>query len=76
MHGDSVYLIIAAVAFTLVLIGLIILRKKKQNISWLLNSALIIIIASLFFENRIISYPMVGAGIILVIIDTIRKKSR
>jgi hypothetical protein len=74
MHGDPVYLIIAIVSFVLVLAGLVILKIKKQNISWLLNFALLLIVGSLFLENENISYPMVGVGILLAVVDIVRKK--
>ncbi len=76
MHGDLIYLVIAIISFVLVLTGLIILRIKKRNISWLLNFALLIIVASLFFEDRVISYPMIGVGILLVVVDMIVKKKK
>ncbi len=69
MENSSIYISIAIIAFILIFLGLFIFRKNKEKLSNLLNAALIMIVFSMFFDERIIAYPLIGLGIVLVIID-------
>ena len=76
MGSTIIYMIIALTALVLIIFGLVFIKKKSQKPSHLLNAALIIIVLSMFFDERIIAYPLMGLGVGLAIIDAIMKKSK
>lgn len=73
MEASSTYIVIAIVAFLLIVLALIFVKRNKQKPSNLLNVAFLIIVFSMFFDERIIAYPLLGLAVILAVIDAIIK---
>ena len=73
MESITIYIIMAVIALVLIVLGLFFLRKSKQKPSNLLNAAFLIIVFSMFFDERIIAYPLLGLAVVLAIIDAVIK---
>ena len=72
------YILISVVAFLLVALFLIalFLRTKKQNkpLSKLGALSLVLVIGGIAFgENRAVGYSLIGIGLLLAVLDIIKK---
>jgi len=75
MDAVSVYILIFILALLGVFLGLVFLRKqKKRRMSSLASIAFSLVVLSIVFEDRFISYSFIGAGVILAIVDIVRNK--
>lgn len=74
------YLIIAIIVLLAVIAGLIILKNKtktKEKPSFITGLSFAFMIASIAFGNsRIIGYSLLGAGVILAVVDIILKQRK
>jgi len=75
MISSQIYILIGIIALAGIMVILILTRKKiKRPLSPLAGLAFAFIIAGLIFgESRLIGYGLMGIGVILAIIDMIRK---
>jgi len=83
MNPSQIYIIISIVVLALIFVLFIFFvknYKKKQNLTPLTGLAFGFIIAGLIFNNdRLISYSLLGVGVLLAVIDIVlklRKKKR
>ena len=63
--------IFAAIVFILIRLGKLPQPEKLSNIAKV--SFLLILMGIIFGENRILGYSLIGAGMILAIVDLIKK---
>ncbi len=75
MNASQIYILISVIALAGIMAALILTRKKMQKpLSPLAGLAFVFILAGLIFgENRLIGYGLMGIGVVLAIIDIIRK---
>jgi hypothetical protein len=70
------YIIIAIITLAII-IGLLILTKKTRSESMLSPLAglsfVLIITGVIFGENQIIGYSLMGAGVLIALIDIVKK---
>lgn len=69
MTTSTIYLIIAVLSFLLVVIVLGIKRKRPRELSGLELAATIFVISGIVVESRLFGYSLIGAGIILTVIN-------
>jgi uncharacterized membrane protein len=76
MNISQTYVLVSIIALALIAIVLILLGKKEPKpLSKLAALAFVFIIAGVFFgDDRLISYSLMGAGVVLAVVDIIRKK--
>ncbi len=75
MNASQIYILISVIVLVIIMIVLILTRKKMQKpLSKLATLAFLLIIAGIIFgENRLIGYSLMGVGVILAIIDIVKK---
>ncbi len=77
MQASQIYILIAVITLGLIFIGLIVLKKnkKKENLTPLMGLAFVFIAAGIAFgdNDRWFGYGLMGVGIILAILDAIKK---
>lgn len=75
MNSSQIYILITLILLAMIAIVAILRIKKGQNpISKLATFAFIFIMAGLIFgENQLIGYGLIGIGMILAIVDIIKK---
>lgn len=76
---DQIQIYIAIVIIVFAIIALLFLstekRAKSKKLTPLTSLAFAFVIASILFEdNRLIGYGLIGVGIIIAFIDTLREK--
>jgi len=79
MSANQIYLAIAIIVLAIIAILVIIVGKKRQQKrpSKLALFSFFLIIAGIFFgENRLIGYGLIGAGVILAIIDIFKNRKK
>jgi hypothetical protein len=76
MNISQVYIIISIVVLLIVALLIYVTSKNKKSsaLSPLAGLAFGFILAGLFFgEERVVGYSMLGIGVVLAVIDMIRK---
>ncbi len=75
MTSSSIYILIGIIALAGIMAVLIPTRKKiRKPLSPLAGLAFAFIIAGLIFdENRLIGYGLMGVGVVLAVIDMVKK---
>lgn len=74
MDALQIYIIIAIIVLAIIAIFIFLTRKKKNKISTLAAIAFAFILAGIIFSNdRIIGYSLIVIGIILAVVDMIKK---
>jgi hypothetical protein len=75
MNAVSIYLALLVIAGLAIMMNLVfVYNKKKRSISRLAGLAFAFVIAGIFLGGqRMIGYSLLGVGIILAIIDILRK---
>jgi len=75
MNPSQTYILISIIALAGIMVALILTRKKmRRPLSPLAGMAFAFVIAGLIFgESRLIGYGLMGVGVILAVIDIIRK---
>jgi len=78
MIESQIYIMI--VVLVLLIIGLITFFKnknKRQKLSPLANIALVFVLVGILFrENIVLSYVLMGIGVILAIVDLVLKRGK
>jgi hypothetical protein len=71
----QIYILIAVVILAIIAVVIALVRKKEQKpLSKLAALAFGFIIAGIIFgDNRLVGYSLMGVGVILAIIDVIKK---
>ena len=72
----QVYLVIAILALLLIAVALILVsrRGKRSRVGPLIGVALALIVAGNLFENELIAYGFMGAGVVVAVIDIFRRR--
>jgi len=75
MNTSQVYILISIIVLAIIILVLILTRKKMQKpLSKLATFAFVFIIAGIIFgENRVLGYSLMGFGVVLAVIDIIKK---
>ena len=81
MEASQLYIIIAIIVFAVIAIIVFFLNKKRGKkpapVSTLTHIAFLFILAGIFFgENRAVGYSLLGTGVVLAVIDMIRKSKK
>ena len=77
MNAQNIYIVIGIIVLAIIAVLVIFVGKKKQQkpLSPLGGLAFAFIIAGLIFgDDRLIGYGLMGIGVILAIIDIIKKR--
>ena len=77
MNIPQIYIMIVIVVLAIIGALIFFLRKNKETkkLTPVAGLALVFILAGMaFFDNRIIGYSLMGIGIILAVVDIIKKK--
>jgi len=75
MNGSQIYILISIVVLAVIMIVLALTRKKMQKpLSKLAAFAFSFVIAGIVFgDDRLISYSLMGIGVVLAVIDIVKK---
>ncbi len=78
MSISQIYILISIIVLAIIAVVVFLRRKTEQKpLSTLAALAFLLIIAGLFFvDNRLISYSLFGAGVILAFIDIVKKSKK
>lgn len=78
MNSSLNYILISIIALILIMVALIITRKKMHKpLSELAALAFLFVIAGIIFgDRRLIGYSLMGIGVVLAVIDIVRKNQR
>jgi len=77
MSGSSIYTLVTIVVLLVIVVVAFILgrREPHSNLTPLGGLALGFIVAGILFgENRLLGYSFMGIGVILAVIDIIRRR--
>ncbi len=77
MNPSQIYVLIAIVALAIVALVVFVLRKHKGRTkpTWLAEIAFMFVIAGIVLgENRLVGYGLMGIGVILALIDTVKRE--
>jgi predicted branched-subunit amino acid permease len=67
---QALYIGISIAAFIAIIVVLILNRRKSHRISTLTMLGITMVVLGIIFsENRWVCYPLIGAGVLLAIID-------
>jgi len=73
---QAIYIGISIAAFIAIIAVLFLNRRKSHQISTLTMLGLTVIVLGIIFgDNRWVGYPLIGAGVLLAIIDAVYVKS-
>lgn len=79
MNAQSIYIIIAIVALAIIAGSIIFMKKMKPGakLSPFAGLAFAFLIAGIILgEDRIIGYSLVGVGLVIALIDIIKKSKK
>lgn len=78
MNDSQIYILISIIVLAIIAIVVILGRKKEQKpLSKMAALALGFVIAGIIFgDDRLISYSLMGTGVILAIIDIVKKSKQ
>jgi len=79
MEASQVYVLISIIVLLIIFILLFFTarhnkNKKQKNLTPLAGIAFAFVLVSLFFESRLIGYSLIAIGVLLAIIDIIKKR--
>jgi len=73
MVASTIYILISIIVFLILLVFIVRKNKKEEKITTLAWFAFAFIFAGLFFgDSRLVSYSLMGVGILLAVIDIFR----
>ena len=76
MESSQIYILISIGVLLAIFLVLFFLRKnkKQKRMTLLASLAFAFVIAGIVFgDNRVIGYSLIGTGVLLAIIDAVRK---
>lgn len=76
MNASQIYIAISVVVLAIIAILVVFTNKKRKEakLSKLAGLAFVLVISGIFFgNNRLLGYSLMGAGVILAVIDIIMK---
>ncbi|MBZ9578710.1 hypothetical protein KJA14_02565 [Patescibacteria group bacterium] len=78
MNDSQIYILISIIVLAIIAIVVILRRKKEQKpLSKLAALAFSLVIAGIVFgDDRLIGYSLMGAGVILAVIDIVKKSKK
>lgn len=72
MTPQQVFVAVAVIVLVLAVIGLVVGKRRKGKA--LTGLALAFVLAGLIFaENRVVGYALLGIGVVLAVVDMVRK---
>lgn len=75
MNASQIWILISLVVLAIIAVLVFFVNKKKEKLTPLAGLAFAFIIAGIIFSNeRLIGYSLIGVGVILAIIDIIKKR--
>lgn len=77
MLGNQIYIAISIIVLSIIAILVIIVGKKRQQkrpSKLALLSFFLVILGMFLGDNRFIGYGLIGAGVIVAIIDIVKKR--
>ena len=78
MGASQIYILVSVVTLFVIALLFFLNRKKKQKrLSNLTVSSFIFVISGLIFgDNRLISYGLIGTGLVIAVIDIVLNKRK
>lgn len=79
MNTSPIYIAISIVALAIIAVVLFVVRGKKpeRKLSRIGALSFFLVLAGIIFgESRLVGYSLIGGGIILAVIDIIRKMKK
>lgn len=78
MEASQVYILISIVVLLIIAILIFFIKKnkKEKRLSLLAGIAFAFILVSIFVEDRLIGYSLIGIGVVIAIIDIIIKSKK
>jgi len=75
MNSSQTYILISIIAIAGTMVALVLTRKKMQKpLTPLAGLAFAFVVAGLIFgESRLVGYGLMGVGVVLAVIDIVRK---
>jgi len=74
MNSSITYIAFAVVVLAVIAILTFFLNKKEKRLSKLAGFSFVFVIAEIIFrDNRFIGYSLIGIGVIIAVIDMIKK---
>jgi len=75
MNSSQTYILISIIAIAGTMVALVLTRKKMQKpLTPLAGLAFAFVVAGLIFgESRLVGYSLMGVGVVLAVIDIVRK---
>lgn len=72
MNISQIYIIISIAALVFVVVLFLAARRKGKKLTPFVGFAWAIVLAGIIFsENRLIGYSLMGAGVVLAVIDMV-----
>ncbi len=78
MNDSQIYILISVIVLAVIALVVVLRRKKEQKpLSKLAALAFAFVIAGIVFgEDRLIGYSLMGTGVVLAVIDIIKKSNK
>lgn len=79
MNAPQIYILISVIALAIIMAIVFLVRrdKKGKRLSTLGGWALVFVLAGIIFgDDRLIGYSLMGVGILLAVIDILKKPRR
>jgi len=79
MNMSQAYIAISVIVLAVIAIFIFVLRKNenKNRLTTLASLAFLFVLAGILFgEERIVGYGLMGIGVILAIIDMVKRSNR
>lgn len=75
MEASQIYILISVIVLLIIAILVIFVKKKKQKrLTPLASLALAFVLAGIFFgDSRLVGYSLIGIGVLLALIDIVKK---
>ena len=77
MNASQIFILISIIVLAIIAMVVILRRKKQKPLSKLAALAFSFVIAGIVFgDDRLIGYSLMGAGVILAVIDIVKKSKK
>ncbi|MDD5191648.1 MAG: hypothetical protein PHH54_01995 [Candidatus Nanoarchaeia archaeon] len=76
MEASQIYILISIIVLLIIAILVFFIKKnrKQKSLTLLASLAFVFIIAGIIFgDSRLVGYSLIGIGVLLAIIDMVRK---
>ncbi len=78
MEASQIYILISIVVLLVIAFLVIFVKKKRQErLTPLASLAFVFVLAGIVFgDNRAVGYSLIGIGVLLAIIDIVKKSKK